>query len=666
MTRVLPLLLTLLLAAPLAAQAGPGGDVLAEVLGAEDARRFDAALLRRALGDRDSLVTRAAVLSLGRLRDPRGLDLLRAVLTDPDTTLHPDAAFAIGMIGDSAGAGILLQQVRDRRILTQATWLEMVTALARLGGPEAARFLRDVIEASGAPALVERAALESWRLERLAPVTALIPLLGDSRESIRYAAAYSLARLRSTAAAPRFLEGLGDQSVLVRATAARALTRTYADSAQLGRDQVADLLVRATGDADPTVRIQALRSLATFHLPRTAGRVFGLLEDQVPNVQVQAAEALGDIGGEEAASELARIATSGKGSWARRSVALQSLAQVDSTRFIAAVSAWTSSADWRDRAVAARTWARVRISALQVFLSDTDPRVTAAALEAWGDAVPGPDPELLRTAGIHLNHRDAAVRANAASLLSRSGNPADIPRLVAATRLASRDSFPDAAIAALDAITAIVRANPNQAVNLDRDAVASLSRPTDPVILRWAADRWPAAAEAWGNPWPIATGRTLEDYRSIARTLILGTPAERTPTVRMEMDQLGTVELRLFGPLAPLTVSNFLRLVDRRYFDGIRFHRVVPAFVAQTGDPRGDGWGAPGTTIRDEVNRQRYDAYVVGMALSGADTGGSQWFITLSPQPHLDGGYTVFGEVAAGKQVVARITQGDLIRTLRR
>jgi cyclophilin family peptidyl-prolyl cis-trans isomerase len=136
--------------------------------------------------------------------------------------------------------------------------------------------------------------------------------------------------------------------------------------------------------------------------------------------------------------------------------------------------------------------------------------------------------------------------------------------------------------------------------------------------------------------------------------------------VKVEVDQLGTMELELFGPEAPLTVANFLTLVDRHYFDGLRFHRVVPGFAVQTGDPRGDGYGGPGGAIRDEINRRRYGSYVMGMALSGPDTGGSQWFITLAPQPHLDGGYTVFGQVSDGVPVLLRITQGDMIRSIRR
>ncbi|PYP23377.1 MAG: peptidyl-prolyl cis-trans isomerase, partial [Gemmatimonadetes bacterium] len=101
-------------------------------------------------------------------------------------------------------------------------------------------------------------------------------------------------------------------------------------------------------------------------------------------------------------------------------------------------------------------------------------------------------------------------------------------------------------------------------------------------------------------------------------------------------------------------------------FDGSRWHRVVPNFVAQDGDPRGDGWGGPGFVLRDEVNPIRYDAGTMGMALSGPDTGGSQFFITHSAQPHLDGVYTVFGRVVSGLNVLGAIAQGDRIRSIHR
>ena len=113
-----------------------------------------------------------------------------------------------------------------------------------------------------------------------------------------------------------------------------------------------------------------------------------------------------------------------------------------------------------------------------------------------------------------------------------------------------------------------------------------------------------------------------------------------------------------------MNVDNFIQLAKRKYFDGITVHRVVPNFVIQDGDPRGDGNGGPGYQIRCEINEVPYARGAVGMALSGKDTGGSQWFVTHSPQPHLDGGYTVFGNVVAGMDTVDAIARGDVIRSI--
>jgi len=108
-------------------------------------------------------------------------------------------------------------------------------------------------------------------------------------------------------------------------------------------------------------------------------------------------------------------------------------------------------------------------------------------------------------------------------------------------------------------------------------------------------------------------------------------------------------------------VENFIRLARSGYFDGITFHRVVPNFVIQAGCPRGDGWGGPGYEIPCEYSDRPYRTGTVGMALAGKDTGGSQWFITLSPQPRLEGRYTVFGQVTLGMDVAERVMPGDKI-----
>ena len=112
------------------------------------------------------------------------------------------------------------------------------------------------------------------------------------------------------------------------------------------------------------------------------------------------------------------------------------------------------------------------------------------------------------------------------------------------------------------------------------------------------------------------------------------------------MTDVGEIRVTLHPEVAPLTVWNFATLADDGYFDGLLFHRVVPDFVIQDGCPRGDGWGGPDHAIPDELNWLPYKEGTLGMALAGPDTGGSQWFVTLSPQPHLEAAYTVFGQVS--------------------
>jgi peptidylprolyl isomerase len=134
-------------------------------------------------------------------------------------------------------------------------------------------------------------------------------------------------------------------------------------------------------------------------------------------------------------------------------------------------------------------------------------------------------------------------------------------------------------------------------------------------------------------------------------------------TVRVKLEtSRGEILLDLYKSIAPFTVMSFMKLAEQRgFFRGLSFHRVVPNFVIQGGDPRGDGWGRPGYSLRSEFSSLTYDTGMLGMASAGKDTEGSQFFITHSPQPHLDGRYTIFGRVVSGMDVVNRILVDDRI-----
>jgi peptidyl-prolyl cis-trans isomerase B (cyclophilin B) len=134
----------------------------------------------------------------------------------------------------------------------------------------------------------------------------------------------------------------------------------------------------------------------------------------------------------------------------------------------------------------------------------------------------------------------------------------------------------------------------------------------------------------------------------------------KTYRVSMETTK-GLIELDLYPQYAPRTVNNFVFLTQQGYYDGVSFHRVINNFVIQGGDPTGTGAGGPGYKFEDEVydNPLKHETNVISMANAGPNTNGSQFFITHSPQPHLDGKHTVFGKVVNGADVVNAIQEGD-------
>ena len=134
-------------------------------------------------------------------------------------------------------------------------------------------------------------------------------------------------------------------------------------------------------------------------------------------------------------------------------------------------------------------------------------------------------------------------------------------------------------------------------------------------------------------------------------------------TATIETDR-GTIELELFEKDAPGTVANFEKLAKKGYYDGLTFHRVIADFMIQGGCPKGTGTGGPGYNIKCETvgNPRKHGKGALSMAHAGKDTGGSQFFITHRPTPHLDGVHTVFGQVTAGQEVVNAIRVGDRMK----
>jgi peptidyl-prolyl cis-trans isomerase B (cyclophilin B) len=123
----------------------------------------------------------------------------------------------------------------------------------------------------------------------------------------------------------------------------------------------------------------------------------------------------------------------------------------------------------------------------------------------------------------------------------------------------------------------------------------------------------------------------------------------------------GNLTLELFAADVPVTVNNFVFLAREGYYDNTTFHRVIPGFVAQGGDPTGTGRGDPGYEFADEFTNHTHVTGALSMANAGPDTNGSQFFITYAPQPHLDGRHSVFGQLAEGMDVLQNLAQGDKV-----
>ena len=646
-------------------------EAAAGVLQAEDARRFDPIVFANAARHASPLVRSLAALGMGRIGDPAALELLLELVRDPDSTVTRDAAFALGLLRDPGA----LPTLRDLVVTVQPdlqheTHAEAMTAVLKIGGPEAVAILTEALNPWVAragiavpPLVVETALGQAWRLGADAPATQIVEFVVSPLVRARVGALYTLARLRAPAGADALLDAIDYPDPVIRDVAVRALTAQYADTVGLDRLALAARVRRLAGDDDPHVRTNALRVLGTFRDSTLVPAVADRLADADPNVRVQALLTLADLGGGAAAAALKEQI--GRRPFAVQRAALIGYARVVGVEALDEVSDWLASQDWMMRAAGSEALGHIArdtiISWLAYLTQDRDPRVAAVALTSL--TAVAPDTATVWSRQL-VAHADPVVRAMAADRLGAVANPADIDRLVDAYAMAVRDPISDARIAIVGALGRIAEQGVAERLAVEDRFFKRYPTADDYVLRRAAATRYPEAARRWGPERPIATGRGIEDYREIARRFV-APGGGGGQTLILDTDR-GRIVIDLFAQDAPVTVNAFLQLVDQRLFDGNTFHRVVPNFVVQGGDPRGDGWGGPGFALRDEVNRNRYERGTVGMALSGPDTGGSQFFITHSPQPHLDGTYTVIGRVISGMDVVDLITHGDRIQTVRR
>lgn len=658
--------------APLA----PTPERLARVLSLEDARSFGDGWLRDRIHDPDPEVRRRAVLALGRIGRPDAVAPLLAALTaDEAGAVRSTAAFALGIVEDPLPAEAVAALETALADPSGRVREKAIEALGRRGGEGAGAIILDklseLVEETGygdrredVEAFRRRTSWDAARLALFALArirddggdpgnTAAVLGRDGSPRTHWWAAAWTAARLRDPA-----LQGLhgayaGSPDPVIRALGVRGLGWTGLP--------VAETVSPELGHPSDTVRIEALRAVRTLADEghpvgsTTGARLFAALDDAVPAIRREALGGLASIHHPEAMNALIERMQSPDPRV--RAGALSALYRQDEEGFFLLLSGW-SDRDPIGRIEMARQLAgirdpRIRNLLLRNLLPDQDPRVRAAALTGLGELeealAPDGDPgaETVEALIRHLEAQDPYERAAAASALGRLGAGGD----------SLRRAYGDDSDAVPDFRRAALRAGLAQGPETGRSefARAALDDPAWPV--RREAHEFLRRSGGSPEEPTAAETRDAAEYRAMLQ-------APFSPLAWIETAR-GEIEIELFIGDAPRTVSNFMRLAREGFYDGLRFHRVVPNFVLQAGDPRGDSSGGPGYTIRCEINEGFYMRGSVGMALDGKDTGGSQFFITLLPQPHLNGRYTLFGHVRDGFEVLDRIEPGDRIRRIR-
>ena len=587
--------------------------------------------LQQALGDSEVEVRQMAAFALGLIGDPAARPALLTALKDSDPTVQGRSAEALGTIGDKTDAPAIAAMVKG---LIQGGALTNVAAddlawplappadatrlglyaLVRLGSYDG--IASSVLDANGAP-------VSTWwpvayalgRSGDARAVPALIALLPTPGRFTAAFAARGLGALKAPNAAAALRDIVTrrqrDPAIVIEAARALAAIRDTASRPIFEK-------ILAAGEGDPTLRLEAANALAAIHSPESLDFAIDLMSDSAPAI---------------------------------RAAAIRALAAIDAETFLTTLSGTDPDRDWTVRVAQAEALATLPDAQgetrLVSMLEDRDQRVVPAVLRAL-IAAKAPDAQRILTD--RLKAADFVVRETAAAGLAEMKVTGAVPALVEAYRATDGDSTYVARAAILAALNtldpATARPMLQQALQ-DKDWALRVKAAT---LLR---DQGVTDTATAMRPAPV---RPMDD----ATRQYLVAP-RFSPHAFIQTDR-GAIEIELAITEAPITVANFIDLAHKGFFNGIAIHRVVPDFVVQDGDPRGDGEGSPGYTIRDELNELPYLRGTVGMALDWKDTGGSQFFITHSPQPHLDARYTVFGRVVNGIEVVDRIQPWDVIR----
>ena len=657
---MLALLLVTLILLPACGQPGeqPPDRELVRIVAYEDARNPDETIFLPLLGHKDAEIRARACVALGRIGladcpDWFRKDLERRLAEDEDTSVRAAAAFALGQAREVDSAEQLVVALSDSESAVRAA---AVDALVRLDVESAAEPIIRLLQAGDTDEVITAALLSSWKLRDGRTVSYAIRYFTGQNEKLRFPAAYHLTRFpwrRSSPDDEGASQGVPlelvqvmaiDDDPEIRKSAARLIHAAEGDE-----EMVVDLLSALLRDSDPAVASQGIRATVSRWNEDLRGELLALLNGDQLHPKLEAARDVARIPDPAFREPLRELLLNG--SEAIAAAALTSLAGRGELNINEELPALLADERPLVRAAAAGFIHLASGSApwelYDLLKDDPVPAVRTAAAGSITLVSTGPGLETIKAL---LQSDDPVVQTIAAGSYAQAG-AADAVEVLAALYRANRDGGDlDLKMEILRALAA--RTDDLQAVELLEEALGDPDRNVR--VFAAGALRSIDGESRCAEIGTVDTGISEDDY------------ADRLARVRRTRGALlstsaGDIEIEFYRDEAPLTIYNFISLAEAGFYNGVSAHRVIPDFVVQIGCPRGDGSGGPGYTIRCEVNTLRYERGAVGMALSGKDTGGSQWFFTLAPQHHLDGDYTIFARVVKGMEIADRMMPGDTI-----
>jgi cyclophilin family peptidyl-prolyl cis-trans isomerase/HEAT repeat protein len=680
----------------------------------EDRRLAPEDSLRALLEDPDAHVRLAAVRTAGLIGRHGVLQPMLDLLEDPSQTVRAAACWSLGILGDTLAAPALAAAAADERPAIRLAALRGLAQLPNRGeallvaatGPDpaeaaaafdalrnqAARVPRADLVAAIKAGLVSEAADVQWRALRCAELAAdtslvpvVVPFARSSQAQVRVHAYRALARLGGRKAAETVLAAAEDHrfrgraQVRVDVAAARALAALAGELDEGRRLRLAALLIELAGQPHAHAAATALEAMAGVVADRPLPPEAAERESLLPVWRIRMARAA--AGRLDHAEAMVRAAAAEAYAALRGRGALTELAgrlETETTAFAAAALARGVGEVSDDPLV--ELFPLFGRCALDTPAAGT-PRsrwcgnatVVGAALTALAENRNTPPAQLrvhlmefiMRAGAEGAPDHAKVLGAVAIDLAGRAPDPA-LART--AVRVAGGETGPWRADLVLGVLDCLTRMS-------DADSTLGRDERTAPPVRDFASRalddpdvRIRLAARELVTTAGLLEPALVPSEASLRATLpgFVRDPGQPPVTLPFPAVKVrgttprGDFEITLMPDLAPNTCAAFLDLVAAGFYDGLVFHRVVPDFVVQGGDPTGTGWGGPGYTIRSEWSAAPYKRGTVGIAHSGKDTGGSQWFVTLSEQPHLVGRYTVFGEVTGGLEVFDAMNPGDV------